>query len=101
MLSRKYDVSFECLACKDKAQMVEIDGRLDHVYCTPCGVLVDSPDAILMYQTLIERHRLQVGRNISRRIVSKSGMGRVPSSKIDNEFSDSRWPFILKIKDDR
>ena len=96
---RKHE-TFKCRICKGKAQMLEVDGRLDSVRCLTCNVSVKAPDARLMYETLRERYVIQEGRNFNRRLMNKRGMGRVPLTKVDNEFSDPKWPFILVAKDE-
>ena len=68
--------------------------------CLTCNVSVESPDARLMYETLRARYAAQTGRDILRRRVNKSGMGRVPLTKVDNEVSDPKWPFILVLEDE-
>ena len=94
-------VTFKCRACKGDAQMLEVDGRFDSMRCLTCNVSVESPDARLMYETLSQQYRIQEGRNIMRRRVNKSGMGHVPLTKVDNKFSDPKWPFILVLEDER
>ena len=95
-------ISFKCRSCQSAAKIVERDGRIDRVYCPACGVALDAVDARFMYQTLIERiERLRVegARNFSRSLID-GRVGRVPRRKVANEFSDTRWPFILVAEDD-
>ena len=94
------EVTFKCRACERVAQMLEVNGGLDSVRCLPCNVSVKAPDARLMYESLSEQYRIQVGRNLMRRHVNKGRVGRVPLTKVDNEFSDPKWPFILVLKDE-
>ena len=90
-------VTFKCGKCKGAAEMVEVDDALDRVSCLSCGVSVYGDRARLMYTTLLERYRFQKGRDISNRHLRKRGVGHIPLRKVGDEFSDPRWPFILKV----
>ena len=96
---RKY-VSFKCHSCQGKAQLTEVDGRLDRVECLVCNIWLDTDTANAMYQTLIKQRIIQEGRNFNRRLLRDRGMRNVPLTKVDNEFSDPEWPFILVIEGD-
>ena len=95
-------VSFKCGNCESAAKVVtgDEDGRMKSVFCPSCDTSLEGENAGLMYDELIKRYRFQEARNISRRIINKRGVGRVPLTKVDNEFSDPKWPFILKIEAD-
>ena len=93
-------ISFKCSHCQNTAKIVESDGRIETVECLPCGIALNGEDARLMYNELIVKYRNQEGRNIMRREIRKMGMSRVPLTQVDDEFSDTRWPFILVIKGD-
>ena len=96
---RKY-VSFKCHSCQGEAQVTVADERIERVDCLACVVMVELHDATLMYDTLIKRYSLQEARNISRRLLRDRGMGRILLTKVDDEFSDPEWPFILVIEGD-
>ena len=87
--------SFKCCKCHRTANSIERDGGIENITCPSCGVFVSGDDATLMHTDLSKGLRIQEGRNLGRRLVNESGMGRVPPSKVDNEFSNSDWPFIL------
>ena len=46
------------------------------------------------------RRHVQEARNISRKLLRDRGMGRIPLTQVDNEFSDPEWPFTLVIEGD-
>ena len=99
--SVKVSISFECGDCECPAKMVEVDGAIDRVFCPSCGTEVDGRRAHDMIDTLRLRHIKQEGSNVMRREVNKRRMGRVPLRNVANEFSDPRWPFVMKIESDR
>ena len=93
-------ISFKCCKCNKTANIIERDGRIESITCPSCGVFVSGNDATLMRADLNEGLRFQEGKNFSRRLVNKLGMGRVPLGKVDKEFSHPDWPFILVSIDD-
>ena len=94
-------MSFKCRDCELSAKIVLVDERrIDRVYCQVCGTEVRAEEADLMYRELASNHRVQVSRNLIRETLQENRMGRLPLVHIDNEISDSRWPFILVIEDD-
>ena len=94
------NVSFKCGNCKDPAKVaVGEDGGIESVFCPSCGTTVDAEDAGPMYLELFRQYSIQEARNLSRRAINKTRIGRVPLTKVGNEFTDPRWPFILILKD--
>lgn len=92
-------VSFKCRACESAAKIVEVDGSVDRVFCPACGASVDGADARSMYHELSLYYLRQEGSNVIRRELRKRRMSRVPLRKVDNEFSDPQWPFVLMLDD--
>lgn len=95
--SRRYEVSFKCRTCQGAAKMLKVDGGLERVDCSTCGISTAGVDAVLMYETLFLRFRTQVAHNVVRRTINKGGVFKAPPSQVSNEFADPRWPFILKV----
>ena len=93
-------ISFKCHTCQSKAQCMEVDGQLNSVECLACNIRLDTDTTNIMYQTLIKEYAIQEGRNISRGLLRKRGMGRIPLTKVDNELFNPKWPFILVIEGD-
>ena len=91
--------TFQCSNCESAAKIVVGDSGIESVFCPSCGTSVDGETARLMHDELFNQYVIQEGRNIMRREVNKTGIGRVPLTKVDNEFSDSRWPFTLILND--
>ena len=92
--------SFKCRACEGAAKIVVVDEGVDRVFCPACGASVDGDDARSMHHELRLRYIEQEGSNVMRRDLRKRGMGRAPLRKVDNEFSDPRWPFVMMLDDD-
>ena len=80
--------------------LMEDDGTISRVFCPSCDNAVDAPDAAVMYETLRKCYVVQQGRNIVRRELRGRGMGNLPVTGVDNEFSDPRWPFIMMLQDE-
>lgn len=93
---------FLCGTCKHPAQMTgdEIDGEttLERVACLTCGTALDGDDLETMYLTLVMRYRDQMGSQISGLFLREHGFPNAPVGRIDDEFSDPRWPFVLKVE---
>lgn len=100
MKSVKKKISFKCRNCNSRAQVVTVDGQMERVECSICGNSVEGENARIMYRTLAQRLNIQIARNESRKMVMDSGLGRIPPTRIDSEFSDAKWPFIFVVKGD-
>ena len=92
---------FRCSVCKQRAEMVDDTdtNKLTRVSCLTCNVEVTGADAQVMYEELRSRFVEQTARQVSRESLRESGL-RVPLSKVDDEFGDSAYPFVLTLKTD-
>ena len=85
--------TFRCDVCQEPAKIV-VDNpytRVERVFCPSCGNAVEGDAADLMYDTLIKRRGVQMGRNLNR------GTLGVSLADVDYEFSDPAWRFVLVI----
>ena len=94
------NISFKCRRCDRTPQVIEINGSTHKIECISCGIHLVGEDFDRMRRELLIEYRDQVGRNFNRRLINERRMGRVPLTKVDNEFSDPHWPFILVIEGD-
>ena len=83
--SERKAVSFRCSSCEGPAEINAVDGRLDSVVCTPCGISVDGDDARSMHRVLAIGYVSQVGRNLNRGLTGQAGTS---PGQVTNEFSD-------------
>lgn len=90
--------SFECQDCHGVAEIVVDDDELRQIRCVPCGHAYNGADARFMYETLIDRFRVEKGRDLMRQEVRKRWKGRIPRTKVADRYSDPRWPFVLKVE---
>ena len=93
-------ISFRCDACDGRAKIVVDDNRVERVFCPACSATVAGDDARLMYTTLRDRRIEQAARRHMRGIINESSLGRVPLTKVEKEFRDARWPFVLEVEVD-
>ncbi len=73
--------------------------ELTRVSCLTCNVDVAGSEAQVMYEELRSRFVEQLARQVSRERLRKSGFN-VPLTKVDDEFSDPAYPFVLSFKTD-
>ncbi len=90
--------SFKCGNCQGPAKIAVSDddvSDVNRVFCPACGAEVTGDNAKLMISELRMKFVKKESLNIVIREMRKRRMGRIPTRKISNEFSDPRWPFIL------